>query len=274
MLSVDGLNFSYGNKQILHDVSFKVENNSIVSILGPNGVGKTTLLKCLCNIHRPQTGTIAVDDEDILSIPQRSLAQHIAYVPQKTQAVRSTVFDYVLIGRRPHIELSASKKDMDMAWNAIHAMDLDHLAVKYMDSISGGEFQKVQIARAMVQDPKVLILDEPTSNLDISNAHRTMHMIFDIVKKQDLCTVMTMHDLNLAIHFSDKFIFIKNGVITAYGGYELITPEVIDDVFGIDVEVIYSHNKPYVIPAWEQPNLIQYENFKKTPHELSAHVHD
>lgn len=273
MLSVDDVGFSYGNKQVLHDVSFDVEDNSIVSILGPNGVGKTTLLKCLCNIHRPQTGTISVDDEDILSVPQRKLAQKVAYVPQKANTVRSTVFDYILIGRRPHIDLSASKSDMDIVWSIIHSMGLDDLAVCYMDSISGGEFQKVQIARALVQDPRVLILDEPTSSLDISNAHKTMHMIFDIVCRRDLCTVMTMHDLNLAVHFSDKFVFVKDGTVWGHGGFELITPETIHEVYGIDVEVVHSHGKPYIIPAWEQPGFIDYEDFDHNPHDAHPHVH-
>lgn len=252
MMSVEKLEFSYGSRKILDDISFDADSKNIISILGPNGVGKTTLLKCLCNVHQPQSGSISIDDKNILSLSKRELAQHVAYVPQKTVPVRSTVFDYVLIGRRPYIDIDASKKDMDIAWSIVHTMDLDDLAVKYMDSISGGEFQKVQLARALVQEPEVLILDEPTSNLDISNAHKTMHMIHDIVKKRNVCTIMTMHDLNLAIHFSDRFIFIKNGTIDAFGGYELITSEIIDRIYGIDVEIINSHGRPYVIPAWNQ----------------------
>ena len=117
-----------------------------------------------------------------------------------------------------------------------------------IDEISGGEFQKVQIARAIVQEPSVLILDEPTNNLDISNQHRTMSMIMDAVKSRGMCTMMTMHDINLAAHYSDRFLFFRDGRVAAYGGPEIITEDLIRDVYGMEVDVLEHRGVPMVVP--------------------------
>lgn len=248
MLKVEHLDFSYGERKILDDISFEADGNSVISILGPNGVGKTTLLKCLCNLHKPQKGSMTVDDKDILTLPGRELAKYIGYVPQSTEPSRSTVFDTALIGRRPYIEWGMSKKDIEITWSALRSLGLEDLSMRYVDEISGGEYQKVQIARAMVQEPKVLILDEPTNNLDVANQHVTMHTVLDAVNSRGMCTIMTMHDINLAVHYSDKLMFIKNGKIFSYGGLETVTPDTIKDVYGIKADVIEYKGKPFVIP--------------------------
>ena len=257
ILSVKNVNFSYDERQVLHDVSFDAEKNNIISILGPNGVGKTTLLKCICNMHSPTSGTIEVDGVDVSSVSARELAKKVAYVPQKAIATKTTVFDSVLIGRKPHIEWTTSEKDMEIAWNVMESLNLGKLSLKYVDEISGGEFQKVQIARAITQEPSLLILDEPSNNLDIANQHITMRMIEHVVKQHGICTIMTMHDINLATYYSDKFLFIKGGRVIAYGGNEVITPEVIREVYGIDVDVLDYDGQPIVVPKKEQP---QYDD--------------
>lgn len=248
MLSVKDIHFSYGSREILKGISFDAEENSIISILGSNGAGKTTLLKCMCHIHNPNSGSVTVDGKDVIGLGGKELAKNIGYVPQSVPVSRMTVFDSVLIGRRPYIEFSVSKTDIEKTSSVIDALDLSHLSLRYMDEISGGEFQKVQIARAMVQEPKVLILDEPTNNLDITNQHVTMHMVEDAVRSRGMCTIMTMHDINLAIHYSDRFLFLSGGEVAAYGGMDVIDEDLIKKVYGIDADVLRHRGVPFVVP--------------------------
>ena len=268
-LSVRDLGFSYGDRTVLHDVSFDADGNSIVSILGPNGVGKTTLLRCLCNLHRPQQGSVEVDGVDVLSISGRELAKKIGFVPQSTTPTRSTVFDTVLIGRRPYMDWGVSENDMRITRDVLGALKLDGMAMRYADEISGGEYQKVQIARAMVQEPEVLILDEPTNNLDIANQHTTMHSILNAVSSRGMCTIMTMHDINLAVHYSDRFIFVRDGTVFASGGREIITEDLIRQVYGIEADVIEHKGIPFVIPHAFPPELAHYHH----THDGSTHSH-
>ena len=269
-LSVKDLSFSYGGRKVLDRISFDVEDNSIVSILGPNGVGKTTLLRCLCNLHRPQEGSILVDGTDVLTLSGRELAKHIGYVPQSTKPVRTTVFDTALIGRRPYMEWGVTKRDMEITERVLDALGLTGLSMRYADEISGGEYQKVQIARAMVQEPEILILDEPTNNLDIANQHVTMHAILNAVSSRGMCTIMTMHDINLAVHYSDRFLFIKDGRVWAYGGPEIITEELVHDVYGIDSDVITHKGMPFVIPHTFPRELAHYHH----THDGTTHSHE
>ena len=268
MLHVDDLRFSYDSHQVLDGVSFEADEGQIVSILGPNGTGKTTMLKCICNIHRPQGGKVMVDGSDVLSLAGRELAKNIGYVPQSVPMSRMTVFDSVLIGRRPYIEISAGKGDVRMTAEVIDALGMHDLSLRYLNEISGGEFQKVQIARALVQEPKVLILDEPTNNLDISNQHTTMHMVEDIVRSRGMTTVMTMHDINLAIHFSDRFLFLKDGKVAAYGDVDVITEDLIEDVYGIQVDVIEHRGVPFVVPRHSSKYVHEHPH----PHDVHDHL--
>lgn len=201
---------------------------------------------------------MTIDGTDIRKLPLRELAKFIGYVPQRARSSRATVFDTILIGRRPFIEWSVTHDDIRMVWDIIDILNMRPLALKYVDEISGGELQKAQIARAIVQNPKVLIMDEPTNNLDIANQHITMHMICDLVKAKGVSTVMTMHDINLACHFSDKLMFMKDGEIIAYGNKDIIDERLVKKVYGIDVDVIEHEGTPFVIPNKEQPDMPRY----------------
>jgi iron complex transport system ATP-binding protein len=159
------------------------------------------------------------------------------------------VFDSVLLGRKPHITWDVSKKDIQIAKDAITRFGMDKLSLKYIDEISGGELQKVQIARALVQEPKVLLLDEPTSSLDLCNQHRIMATLVDVVKNADLTAIMTMHDLNLALRYADKFLMLKDGKIFAAGDHDVITPENIEAVYGLPVNVENYQGRPLIIPC-------------------------
>ena len=268
MLSVRDISFSYGSRDVLKDISFDAGDNQIVSILGPNGTGKTTLLKCLCNIHTPKGGSVEVDGTDVLTLNGRELAKNIGFVPQTVPMSRMTVFDSVLLGRRPHIELNAGKLDIRKTSDVLAAMGMKDLALRYLDEISGGEYQKVQISRAIVQEPKVLILDEPTNNLDISNQHTTMHIVEDVVRSRGMCTIMTMHDINLAIHYSDRFLFVKDGYVAAYGGVDVITEDLIDEVYGVESEIVMHRGVPFVVPKHSS----KYADELGHTHDLHDHL--
>lgn len=242
------MSFSYNKREILRDVDISVDEGEIVSLLGPNGVGKTTLMKCLCGILKPSHGKVMVNNTDLSNISLRDRSKLIAYVPQRVPRIHFTVMDYILVGRRPYIDVNVRKEDMGVVWEVVHAMDPDRFAVKYLDTLSGGEFQKVQIARALVQEAGTLLLDEPTSNLDISNAYETMHIICDIARERNVGVIMIAHDLNMAIHLSDRLVLMKNGTVFTEIANDGMTEDIIREVYNIDTKVVDGASKPYVVP--------------------------
>lgn len=225
-----------------------IEDGDVVSILGPNGVGKTTLAKSICRMRKPDAGIIVVDDRDIREYRPREFARHLSYVPQRALAASMTVFDSILTGRRPHIDWAVTGRDEAIAWDVLSLFSMEHLALKNIDEISGGELQKVQIARAVVQNAGAMILDEPTNNLDLANQHSVLGLIRRIVKTNDSCAVMIMHDINTAACYSDRFVFMKKGRIQSYGGREAITPETVEEVYGVRSEVMTVDGLPVVVP--------------------------
>jgi iron complex transport system ATP-binding protein len=245
---VNGINFSYRSRQILHGVSFAVKEDDLVSILGPNGVGKTTLIKCINKVLTPEAGSVFMDGLDIHRMSKKDIARNIGYVAQRSETSKTTVFDSVLLGRKPHFQWDVTEKDLRLAGRVLHLLGLDGLALKYVDEISGGEYQLVQIARVLVQQPRLILLDEPTSSLDLSNQHMIMHLVRNIVKKNHMAAIMIIHDLNLAIRHSDKFVLMKDGMIYSVGGHEIITPENIKAVYNIEAYVESVRGIPVVIP--------------------------
>jgi iron complex transport system ATP-binding protein len=248
-LKVDGINFAYRSRRVIDGISFSVEKDDLVSILGPNGVGKTTLIKCISKVLTPNAGSVYIEGSDLRKMSKKDIAKNIGYVAQRSETAKTTVFDSVLLGRKPHFEWDITERDIRLAGRVLHLLGLDELALKYVDEISGGEYQLVQIARVLVQQPKVILIDEPTSNLDLSNQHMIMHLIRNIVKKNHMAAIMVIHDLNLAIRHSDKFILMKQGMVFAAGGHEVITPDNIKAVYNIDAYVESVRGIPVVIPV-------------------------
>jgi len=235
ILTVNELKFMYRNKSVLKEIGFSIKRGEVVAVLGPNGVGKTTLLKCLNRILRPRGGSVLLDDENLLDLTTMDIARRVGYVPQRVETGRLTAFDAVLLGRRPHIGWDVTNQDMEIVDAAFTRLGMTSLRLSYIDEMSGGELQKVAIARALVQEPKVLLLDEPTSNLDMKNQVDILNTIRDIVRDHNIAAVMTMHDLNQALRFADTFIFIKNGTIHVHGKHEIVTSTVIEEVYGLPV---------------------------------------
>ena len=237
MLSVNELKFMYRNKTVLNQIGFSIAQGQVIAVLGPNGVGKTTLLKCLNRILKPREGTVMLDDVNLLDLETMEIARRVGYVPQRVETGRLTAFDAVLLGRRPHIGWDVTPRDMAIVDAIFTKLGMEALRLSYIDEMSGGELQKVAIARALVQEPQVLLLDEPTSNLDMKNQVDILTTIREIVRDHNIAAIMTMHDLNQALRFADTFIFIKNGKVFVHGGHDIVTPSVIEEVYGLPVMI-------------------------------------
>ena len=252
ILNVENLSFCYNGHPVLDNVGCTAAPGEIVAILGPNGAGKTTLLRCLNATLMPHTGTVLLGEQDVLALSRREIAQSMAYVPQHIEPSRVTAFDAILLGRRPWIGWDMRRDDILKVQSIIDQLNLADLALRHVDAMSGGELQKVAIARALVQEPRVLLLDEPTSSLDLKNQHGIMRFIRSVVRIHHLTALMTMHDLNLALHYADKFVLIRDGRIFGAGGGDVITPEMIEAVYGIPVTIERLCGRQVVVPLSEQ----------------------
>jgi iron complex transport system ATP-binding protein len=248
MLQVRDLHFTYNSHPLLAGIDFSLERGQLLAILGPNGVGKTTLLKCMNAMHRPSSGVVLVEKRDILTLSPATIARDIGYVSQKSEASRLTVFDAVLMGRTPHIRWRMNKEDLNKTDAVLRSLGLSGLSMRYVDSLSGGELQKVCLARALVQEPSLLLLDEPTSALDLKNQVEIMGLIRRVVDGHCIAAVMTMHDLNMALRHADQTIFLKNGVIHAVAAPGEVTPEIIEQVYGLPVRIHHLDGQPVVLP--------------------------
>ncbi|MFC2071368.1 ABC transporter ATP-binding protein [Chloroflexota bacterium] len=250
-LVVNDISFSYDGIKALDGVDIEVTKGEIVSLVGPNGAGKSTLLKCIDRILKPQRGTIYLDGKDTAAMNLSDLSKKVGYIPQSTTGVFPyTVFEVVLMGRRPHLSWRVSQKDIDIVSRTLQFLGMEEFGARYFDELSGGEKQKVVMARALAQEPNVMLLDEPTSNLDIRYQLEAMAIIIGLVREKEICVVMAMHDLNLASRFSEKIVMLKDRKVFAAGTpKEILSRENIEEVYGVKARVTSDHDgKPYVIP--------------------------
>lgn len=247
-LQVNNISFRYNGHDVLHQILFKARKGELLAILGPNGAGKTTMLKCLNAIHKPKSGSVMIGTQDIARLSSDERARLLGYVPQRVEAARLSVFDTILMGRKPYIKWRVGEKDIRIVDAAIRLLSLNHLTMRNIDQLSGGELQKVSIARALVQEPEVLLLDEPTSSLDLKNQLDILYAIKNIVHGHKVTAVMTMHDLNTALRFADTYLFLKEGQVHTYGGRECVTPSVIEAVYEVAVEIERRNGYPVVHP--------------------------
>ncbi len=239
-LQVRNVTFGYTKQQdILSDISIAVERNEVLSILGPNGTGKTTLLKCINRIIQPQCGQILFDGQDLSKMKQLDVAKIIAYVPQHTNRFSAVkVVDAVMMGRLPYAGRDYTDQDKKIVFAILRKLDLDKFAFRNINELSGGERQRVFIAGAMAQQPKVIILDEPTSSLDLKNQLFILKTISELARQENLAIIMTIHDLNLASLFSDKILMLRDARIFAYGrAQDVLNKENIDKMYGVQTSV-------------------------------------
>lgn len=247
MIEIQNISFSYPDADILKGVGFSAASGEIVGLLGNNGAGKSTLITCLNRIRTPKSGTLYIDGINAFQMDRNELARTVAYVAQKNELTHSTVFDCVLLGRKPYIKWSVSQEDLDICTRIMQRLGLLDYQMRYIDELSGGELQKVMLARALVAQPKLLLLDEPTSNLDPKNQYEMMALVQELAREQGITVITVIHDLNLALRFCDKFYFLKAGVGYRYGDITTVTSETLQAVYGIRAEVLDLQNRKLVI---------------------------
>ncbi|RLA98809.1 MAG: iron ABC transporter ATP-binding protein [Deltaproteobacteria bacterium] len=246
LLKVKDLGFSYRSVEVLRGVAFEIMEGGITFIVGPNGSGKTTLLKCLAGILRFR-GSVLVQGMVLEHLSPKERAKLFGYLPQRVDLSPLAVFDAVMLGRKPHMEWRPGRHDREVVEKVIRSLNLEHIAEKPLTALSGGELQRVAIARALAQEPRILLLDEPTSNLDLANQIEIMEIMVKL-KAEGIASVVTTHDLNLASFYSDRVIMLKGGEIFTAGGKEVLNERNIEEVYGIKVEVHQFDGRKVVFP--------------------------
>ena len=254
IINIEKLNYSYGRKEVLKELSLDIDENKLTGIIGPNGCGKSTLAKNIIKYINGKFESFKIMDTDIRELTHKKIAQLISYIPQKSIIIPNiSVFDYVLLGRFPLLKNSwdnYSEQDYEIVEKNINLLNIKELKDRNIETLSGGELQKALLARALAQEAKILLLDEPTSALDLNNAVEFMKILKNISMKKEISVIIIIHDLNLASLFCDSLIILKDGRFIEKGSpKEVINEENIKSVYNLDCKVCYNENdKPYIIP--------------------------
>ena len=247
MIRVSNLHCSYGGQLILNGIDFEVETGGFYALMGANGSGKTTLLRCIASLLQPQQGVVEIDGIDVQSLTSRQRAQRMAFVAQHAQTdFEFSAFETVLMGRNPyqrHLQ-NESQKDWDIVENAMQQTNTWHLRLAKTNAMSGGELQRVMIARALAQQTPILLLDEPTSNLDIAHQFEIMELLRRINREEGKTVLIVVHDLNLALQYCNNIILLHNKGLYYQGpASEGLTPQHIEEVFGVRGTLENNHLK-------------------------------
>lgn len=249
MLNVENVAFRYSrfSRPVLNGANLQLEAGQIGILLGRNGSGKTTLFKNILGIHKPDSGFITFEGEDLLKMSRKERARCIAYVPQDIRFGALTVFDSILLGRISYFGLKSGDEDYRAVEQILMDMHLEEFAFRNVDELSGGERQKIAIARAMAQEPKLMVFDEPTGNLDMANEQLIIREARRLAREKNIAILASLHDLNQALELGDRFFFLKDGAVKYAGGKEIITPEVIRDIFDIHVRIAEIDGETYIL---------------------------
>jgi len=240
-IAVEGLSCAYDDRPVLNDLAFSVEQGSFFIVIGPNGSGKTTLMRVITGVLRCRRGTIRILGRPLAGYGRKSLARRIALVPQMTTVYFPfTVREAVLMGRSPHLGMLGFEqdKDVEMADEAMAFTQVSHLAERKLDQLSGGELQRVFIARAICQDPEIILLDEPTASLDLSHQVRIMDLMEQLKEQRGVTVMMVSHDVNLAAMYGDRLLLLKDGKAVTMGRpMEVLTFERLEEAYGCTLVV-------------------------------------
>ncbi|MBR4017207.1 MAG: ABC transporter ATP-binding protein [Oscillospiraceae bacterium] len=248
MMEVKNVSYRYkGGPDVLKNVSFTVEEGQFLAILGNNGVGKSTLLKCFNHILKPDGGEVLLNGEDLLKQHTRQVAKQVAFVSQGVPDTQMTVHDVVMLGRRPYMKWGFTEEDHHIVHDAMHRLDVEDMRGRFLNQLSGGEKQKVMLSRALAQQPKVLLLDEPTSALDIQNQYGVLKMVRSICHEDNRIAVVVIHDLNLALRFCDRFLLLKDGEVYRYGDRSILDFVALQEVYGVHAKVVEVEGRHMVL---------------------------
>ena len=252
-LDIDDLAFDYSDHPVLSEIDLTATDGEILGLVGPNGAGKSTLIKCINHVLAPDVGRVLVDGTDVGSLTRNDVAKIMGYVAQKdSESYSATVFDTVLMGRKPYINWRPSSKDLETVSVILEKLDLTDLSLRDVNNLSGGQQQKVMVGRALAQDPTLLLLDEPTSDLDIRHQLEVMDVIREEVDG-GLAAVLAIHDLNLAARYCDTVAMLKDGGVYTTGRAEdVFTSENIEAVFRVTASTQLHNGRRVLIP--EEPS--------------------
>ena len=239
-LEVKNVRFSYGGQDVLKDVTFKADAGELIAVLGPNGVGKSTFFQCVLGYLKPKSGEILLDGRSPDAMTKAELAKEAAYIPQSASPVFNyTVLEMVMMGMASQLKLLSSPgpEQEQKAMEALNSLGIGHLAERGCNQVSGGERQLMMLARARVQDAKMLIMDEPTANLDYGNSFRVMQRIRTL-GKEGYTVLFSTHEPNQAFRYADRVLALKGGAVLADGApEETLTEETLSELYGIPVAV-------------------------------------
>jgi iron complex transport system ATP-binding protein len=249
MIEIRDLQFRYRKHTplVLQGINMDLKAGEIGVVLGKNGAGKSTLFKNILGAIKPSAGTIMFEGNDLLKLSNRERAKKIAYMPQSISFGELSVYDTILMGRIAHFGFNAGKEDHAAVENIMKDMHLEDFASRNVEELSGGERQKIAIARALAQDPKMLIFDEPTGNLDIANEQLIVEETRRVAREKNIAVLISLHDLNQAIDLCDRFFFMKEGRILAEGTEEIVTEEIINETYDAHVRIVEIEGKKLVI---------------------------
>lgn len=271
-LKVDNLSFQYGDRPVLRRVGFTEEFGQFVAVMGRNGSGKTTLLKNINRLLKPAGGSVFIDGNVVESMTRSDIARHFGYVPQRSDAVHCTVLEAVLLGRKMR-GAGSEKEDLEKVQDLLKLLRIDHLAMRMTTQLSGGELQKVVIARALAQEPRALLLDEPINHLDPINQIEVMSLLRAVTHDLNIVSMLVTHDLNSALRFADRFIMLKDGSVYAEGREDVITTDSVKAVFGIDIVVQKIMGVPIVVPVMNEVREHRHLHVHEHGHGDHRHEH-
>lgn len=256
-IQIDDVSFSYkgcDDTPVLKEISALIRGPQVVSILGPNGVGKSTLIHCINKILEPTGGKVFLDDVETTEYSLKDMAKRISYVPySSSDTFPLTVVDTVLLGRHPHAGWKTTDEDLRKVYEVLERLEISDLAMRFFNELSAGQHQKVMLARGLVQEPDVILLDEPTSNLDIRHQLGISRMLRELSRTDGILVIMISHDLNIAARYSDNIILMHEGRIFAAGSPKnVLTEENIRTVYGVESKIIDDEGRPYIVVRDDQ----------------------